>query len=82
MQVDAKEAQGGAKWFYRAGLVAIVFSIVLYSMDQRLSNSTRDIDLGKTIHELRLAQTSLGSPATVDPRLANAESAPQADAGK
>ena len=74
MQIDQKEVSGGATWFWGAGLVAVLFSLSLYFMDEMLSNSSREVDLGKTLHELRLAQTSVGTAGTVDPRLLSSES--------
>lgn len=70
MEYGSNEEGGAAKWFYGAGLIAILFSAFLFNRDEYLSNSPRDRDLGKTIHELRLAQTSLGTESLVDPRLA------------
>ena len=72
MQIDATEARGGALWFARAGLIAIVLSLALYFTDEMLSNSKREAQLGHTLRELRGAQTSLGSPETVDPRQSGA----------
>ncbi len=68
MQVDSQETKGAAKWFAFAGLAAVTFSLALYLVDQGLSHSTRERDLGQTLRELRTAQTSLASSKTVDPR--------------
>jgi hypothetical protein len=77
------DEKGGASWFYGAGAIAILFSIFLYAADEGLSNSKRDQNLGKTLFELRSAQSLVGTEATKDPRTTlsvsrfNSEAAPE-----
>ncbi len=59
--------QDGMKWFFGALLVSVAFSAWLWQMDEKLSNSTGEKVLGRTLLELRGAQTSLPSGVT-DPR--------------
>jgi hypothetical protein len=73
MEINAQEARNGTKWFYGAGLVALLLSYALFSADEMLSHSPREKILGETLKELRTAQSSLGSPKLVDPRLDNAQ---------
>ena len=68
MEIIPAETEGGSRWFLGAGLVAVLFSLFLYVTDEKLSNSKRDENLGKALHELRLAQTSLGVAEMEDPR--------------
>lgn len=68
MEVNAAEARGGARWFFGAGLFAIVLSIGLFVADEKLSSSQKERELGSTIRELRTAQSALGSQAYTDPR--------------
>ncbi len=72
MEIPAKEAKTAARWFYIAGAIAVLFSFTLFRVDEALTHSKRDENLGKTLLELRTAQTSLGSEKSEDPRQAGA----------
>lgn len=58
VQKDAKA------WIFRAGAAAILLCIFLFMSDEYLSNSPREKELGRTLFELRSAQTSLSSGVT------------------
>ena len=72
MEIKATEARTAARWFYVAGAVAVLLSYTLFRVDEALTNSKREENLGKTLFELRTAQTSLGSEKVEDPRQAGA----------
>ncbi len=67
MKLDPNEGKGAAKWLFRVGLIAVVFCISLYKIDQYLSTYPREQILRDTLYELRSAQTNLKSGVT-DPR--------------
>lgn len=67
MQVDPKIAGDARRWFFGAGLAAILLSFFLAVTDYRLSHSDKEQVLGSTLKELRGAQSSLPSRVT-DPR--------------
>lgn len=60
----AKEQTDGFRWFLIVGVIAVVFSIVLATVDKRLSESDSEKRLGATLRELRTAQASLPSRVT------------------
>lgn len=60
----AREQSDGIRWFIGMGVVAVLFSIFLATVDQRLSESDSERRLGATLRELRIAQHSLNSRAT------------------
>lgn len=57
----------GMRWLFGAGMVAILFSVFLVSMDNLLTNSQGERKNYERMREMRSAQTSLGS-ASIDPR--------------
>ena len=59
MHLTRQEENDSWRWFFAAGLFAVLLSIVLYKLDVSMSTSTREADLGKTLKELRGAQASL-----------------------
>lgn len=61
MQINAEEEKAGMAWLAGAGLAAIVLTWLLFSIDNRLSTSDYDRELGATLKELRTAQASLAS---------------------
>ena len=61
---DAAEAKGAVTWLLGAGGFAVGLSIFLATVDYKLSHSDREKVLGKTINELRVAQSTLPSRAT------------------
>ena len=67
MDRDPKVQKDGIKWFYSAGLIAIIFCLFLYSVDLHLTNYPYDKQLGQKLFKLRMAQTTLES-STQDPR--------------
>lgn len=67
MKLDPEEQKKGLTWLLIAGPVAIFLTFALYTADQTLTQSTGEAELGKTLRELRGAQTSLSAGA-VDPR--------------
>ena len=85
MNVDPKEAQGAARWFFGAGAAALAFSGFMAITDYKLSHSKREQILGATLRELRIAQSSLPSRVT-DRRLSNSvegfHSAPQPESAQ
>lgn len=64
MNVDSKIASDAARWFFGAGLMAVLLSVFLAVTDYRLSHSDREQVLGATLKELRTAQASLPSRVT------------------
>lgn len=68
MEVSKEDVKSGTRWLFGAGLFACFFAFCLFLIDQRLSNSTGEKDLGATLKQLRTAQTSLNSLST-DERL-------------
>lgn len=61
MNVDPQIASDARRWFFGAGLMAILLSLFLAVADYRLSHSDREQVLGATLKELRTAQSSLPS---------------------
>ena len=59
-----QEAKDGTVWYFTALCVAVLLTLALWRWDDALSNSTREQDLGRTLRELRGAQTSLPSKVT------------------
>lgn len=68
MKLDPEEQKRGALWFMISAPVAIGLTIALYFVNEGLSNSTYEADTGRTLRELRSAQTTLHGAAQ-DPRL-------------
>jgi hypothetical protein len=68
MILDQKELEGGKRWFFGAGIVAILLALTLWKIDDFLTYSDKEIRLGETLLELRSAQTSLNSDVS-DSRL-------------
>jgi hypothetical protein len=67
MNLDPQIASDARRWFFGAGLAAVLLSLFLAVTDYRLSHSDREKVLGQTLKELRTAQSSLPSRVT-DPR--------------
>lgn len=61
MQLDLEEQKAGMAWLFGAGLAAIILTLVLFRIDNQLSTSDYDRELGATLKELRTAQASLTS---------------------
>ncbi len=61
MKLNPEDEKAGLRWLFVAGPLAVLLSFGLMKIDDFLSNSTREKELGRTLHELRLAQTSLSS---------------------
>ena len=61
---EAHEAKDGTVWYFGALCAAVLLTLALWRWDDALSNSTREQDLGRTLRELRGAQTSLPSNVT------------------
>ena len=68
-QLEQIEAKSAVRWFFGAGLFAILLVIALYAIDNRLSNSTRERDLGNTLKQLRGAQAALPGRVTDERQL-------------
>jgi hypothetical protein len=64
MHSDAKISSDAQRWFFGAGLAAVLLSILLAMVDYRLSHSKGEQVLGSTLRELRTAQSSLPSRVT------------------
>ncbi|MFM1848944.1 MAG: hypothetical protein RL417_2418 [Pseudomonadota bacterium] len=64
MNLDPKITSDARRWFFGAGLAAILLSIFLAVTDYRLSHSDREKVLGATLKELRTAQSTLPSRVT------------------
>lgn len=62
-----KEHQDGMKWFFATLVVSFLFLLFLVKVDSSLSSSNKEKQLGETLHQLRTAQTTLGSDS-IDPR--------------
>ena len=67
MKLDPEEQKRGTLWFMISAPVAIGLTIALYFVNEGLTNSTSEADIGKTLRELRTAQTTLHG-AAIDPR--------------
>lgn len=63
-QLEQIEAKSAVRWLFTAGVGAVLLVIALYWIDNRLSTSPRERDLGNTLRELRGAQAAL--PGRVD----------------
>ena len=61
MRIDPRDEKWGWQWFCVAGGFAVLLSVVLAYVDTSLISSDKEQRLGKTLYELRSAQTSLGS---------------------
>ncbi|MBN8549690.1 MAG: hypothetical protein J0M12_10275 [Deltaproteobacteria bacterium] len=61
---ESKVAADGYRWFFFVGILAVLFSIFLATVDKRLSESDGERKLGATLRELRTAQSSLPSRVT------------------
>jgi hypothetical protein len=59
-----QEQRDGARWFFGALMVAILFTLFLVNTDYRLSSSDREMVLGRELLRLRSAQTTLASRVT------------------
>ena len=70
MEQNIQETKLATQWFIGALVVAVSFASLLYYFDQRLTNSPRERNLGQTLFELRIAQSSLPSGIS-DARLAD-----------
>ena len=68
-QIEQAEAKSAIRWFFGAGLVAILLVFALYTIDNRLSTSTRERDLGDTLKRLRGAQAALPGRVNDDRQL-------------
>lgn len=68
MNFNETEARGARRWFWGAGAAAVLLSLWLWNVDNRLTNSPRERVLTETLYDLRSAQTSLPT-ANVDHRL-------------
>ncbi len=64
MNLDPQIASDARRWFFGAGLMAILLSIFLAMTDYKLTHSDREQVLGATLKELRTAQSSLPSRVT------------------
>lgn len=69
MKIDTQEAARGKRWGLVAGVVAIAFAGALFTVDEALSNSPRERNLGKALLELRTAQAGLPAARSLDDRL-------------
>ena len=67
MHTTEAEIKAGYRWFFGAGVFAIILACGLYCADQRLSESKREEVLGNTLYDLRTAQSSLGT-GSIDER--------------
>ena len=66
MKVNPEDEKAGMRWLFGAGAFALLVSFGLMRIDDYLSNSKSQQKLGATLHELRLAQTSLSSAVSDD----------------
>lgn len=67
MKLDEQEQKLGVAWFFIIGPVALLTILFLAKADIYLTYSDSEKKHAATMHELRLAQTSLAS-ATLDAR--------------
>jgi hypothetical protein len=67
MEAIEREQSDGIKWLLGAGTVAVLIASFVAWSDWTLTNSTSERELGRSLHELRSAQTSLARGA-VDSR--------------
>ena len=61
MESNVAEQKSGMVWLSIAGPVAILLVFALYTVNNRLTESTGEKVLGDTLRELRGAQTSIQS---------------------
>lgn len=66
MQLKSSEAKDGINWLIRAGTIAIIFSAVLYYLDEHVMGGAiaRDKAHAEVMKELRVAQSSLPARVT------------------
>jgi hypothetical protein len=66
MQLKTSEAKDGINWLIRAGVVAIIFSAVLYYTDEHIMGGAiaRDKQHAEMMKELRVAQSALPARVT------------------
>ncbi|MCB9029891.1 MAG: hypothetical protein H6619_02485 [Deltaproteobacteria bacterium] len=62
-----KESSDAVRWLSISFIVAVSFALFLVNVDHTLSTSDSEHRKGQEMHEVRLAQTSLGS-GSVDRR--------------
>jgi len=67
LQVSECEQRDAVRWFIVVGLLAVAMCFFLKAVDDRLTNSTAEQELGQTLRELRGAQFSMPSQMS-DPR--------------
>lgn len=67
MILDSEEQLAGRQWFWGAGAAAVLLCLFLAYLDYQLSSSSREQDLGRSLRELRSAQSALSSGMS-DPR--------------
>lgn len=60
MELNHEDQSAGYKWFFGAGIFAVLLSFVLATVDFNLSTSKAEQQLGEKLKELRTAQTTLG----------------------
>jgi len=63
-QIEQIESKAALRWFFGAGLVAVLLVVALYTIDHRLSTSPRERELGDTLRKLRGAQAALPGRVT------------------
>ena len=68
MELNPEEVRSGTRWFFGAGITAVLLCFALYGADNMLTYSTREKDLGSRLKELRSAQFGLHSSVS-DERL-------------
>ena len=64
MKLNPDEVKGGMNWLVIAGSAAILLSVFLQWVDDKLTYSRYDIERGRVLHELRSAQAALGNEVT------------------
>lgn len=64
MKLDPVEQRLGYQWFFAAGSFSLLLIYFLVTVDNRLTHSDAEAKASATMHEVRLAQTSLGSFVT------------------
>jgi hypothetical protein len=70
MKLDPHEVKDGIRWFFVAGIVAVVLSLSLLKVDDMLTYSPGEARLGATLQELRKAQAGVPSRSIDERELA------------
>lgn len=69
MELDSVEQRDGMRWLVVVGIIAVMLSFALKTVDDKLSSSDVERRRGQVIGELRTAQTGLPGRVTDERQL-------------